>query len=97
MKERMRSAALRRKQLVAQCHLQRAQLAAQLQPLGGALESADAGARIVRRLGQYPEWIAAAAAGLVLLTPRRLSAALRAGAQAVRLLRRQFRGLPGRQ
>lgn len=84
---RAREAEMRRRQLVAKIHLQRAQLRAQLDPVGRALGSADAAARIGRRIGQHPEWLAMLAAGVFLLTPRRLSAAMRAGTWALRAWR----------
>ncbi|HEY8608772.1 MAG TPA: YqjK family protein [Noviherbaspirillum sp.] len=85
--DRAREVMLRRQQLVAQCHLQRARLAAQLEPVGQALTSVQAGLQVAGRLRQHPEWLALAALGVVMLTPRRISAALRGTAQALRTWR----------
>lgn len=87
MKDRMHKVALRRQQLVARCETQRAQLTAQLQPLEHTLESMDTGLRILGRIRQHPEWLAAGVIGMIMLTPRRISAMLRGGSQALRTWR----------
>jgi hypothetical protein len=69
--------ARRRQRLIAECRMQRADLACQLQPLASTLESVETGLRIAGRVRQHPEWIAAAGLGLALITPRRLSSFLR--------------------
>ncbi|HYD96409.1 MAG TPA: YqjK family protein [Noviherbaspirillum sp.] len=87
MKTRAELLAWKRQQLLAESHAQRAELAVQLQPLSWRLESVETGMRILRRVRRHPGWIAAGAAGLVLLTPRRLSSWLRAGAATIRTWR----------
>ncbi|GIZ52945.1 YqjK family protein [Noviherbaspirillum aridicola] len=64
--QRAREAEMRRRQLVAKIHLQRAQFGAQLEPVGRAMETADAGIRIVQRVRRHPGWVAGLA-GVVLL------------------------------
>lgn len=70
--QRAREAEMRRRQLVAKIHLQRTQFGAQLEPVGRALESADAGMRIVRRVRRHPGWVAGLAGAVLLggLLPR---------------------------
>jgi hypothetical protein len=100
MNDRLQLAAQRRQQLVAHCGAQRAQLTAQLQPLGHTLESVKTGLRVAGRFRQHPEWLAAGVIGVLLLTPRRLSAWMRGGTQLLRVWRRmapQVRMLLGRQ
>jgi hypothetical protein len=84
---RAEQAALRRRQLMAEIAIQRIDLATQLHPLAHTLESARIGLRIAGRLRRHPEWIAAGALGLMLITPRRLSALLRAGTSGLRTWR----------
>jgi hypothetical protein len=84
MKKRAEIAALKRQQLIAESAARRANLALQAQPVMRSLESAKVALRIAGRVGRHPAWIAAAAIGLVLVTPRRLSALLLAGTGGLR-------------
>jgi hypothetical protein len=93
MNARRELAALRRQRLVAECALQRADMAQQLQPLAHTLESVNTGVRILGRLRSHPGWIAAGVAGLMLVTPRRLSALLRTGSLGLRTWRSLAPGL----
>lgn len=67
--------------------MQRAELARQLNPLVHTSASISTGLRILDRLRRHPEWIAAGAAGLMLLKPRRLSAMLRFASHCLRTWR----------
>lgn len=87
LRTRAELAALRRRQLMAEIAIQRIDLAAQLQPLAHTLESAHIGLRIAGRLRRHPEWIAAGALGLMLITPRRLAALLRGATSGLRMWR----------
>lgn len=79
--------ALRRQRLIAECQLQRADIAEQLQPLAYTLDTVNTGLRIVDRVRQHPGWIAAAGLGLLTITPRRISSLLRMGTLGVRTWR----------
>lgn len=84
MKTRAEFLAWKRRQLLAESSEQRTELVRQLQPWGYRLESMESGLRIVGRLKRHPGWIAGAAAALLLLTPRRLSAIVRLGVSGLR-------------
>jgi hypothetical protein len=87
MTSRAELLALKRQMLVAECALQREDLFHQALPLAYTLHSAETGARIVGRVVKHPGWIAAMAAGLLIIRPRRLSAMLRMGTKSVRTWR----------
>jgi hypothetical protein len=63
MKSRAELLALRREMLVAECGLQRRQLAIEIQPLVVGAESLQVGLRIAGKARRHPEWIAIAAFG----------------------------------
>ena len=84
MRTRAELLAWKRRQLLAESGAQRAELVRQLRPLAYRLESLDTGLRILTRIRQHPGWIAGAAAGILLLTPRRISSLLRLGASGLR-------------
>ncbi len=84
MKSRAELLAWKRRQLVVESNAQRAELVRQLHPLACQLESVDTGLRILARLRQHPGWIAGAAIGFLLLTPRRLSSLFRLGTRGLR-------------
>ena len=84
MRTRAELLAWKRRQLLAESGAQRAELLRQLRPLAYRLESMDTGLRILTRIRQHPGWIAGAAAGILLLTPRRISSLLRLGASGLR-------------
>lgn len=87
MKTRMEIVARRRQMLIAESCAQRADLALQMQPVMYALESANSGLRIAGRIRQHPGWLATIVAGLLLVTPRRLSALLQFCTQNLRTWR----------
>lgn len=87
MKTRAELLAWKRQRLIAQCIAQRSDFALQMRPLTYTLESVDTGLRIMDRIRRHPGWIAAIAAGLVMITPRRLSLLLRFGTAALRTWR----------
>lgn len=87
MKTRAEILALKRQRLIAESRRQRAELMLQVQSMARPLESARTALRVAGRLRRHPEWIAAVAIGLALLTPRRLSALLQAGTGGLRLWR----------
>lgn len=87
MKTRAELLAWKRQLLLAECHAQRGDLAMQIRPLVRTLESVEAGARIVRRIGRHPEWIAGVALGIAIIRPRRLSSFFRSGAMLLRTWR----------
>jgi|GEM_PF-1806341 len=87
LKTRAELLAWKRQQLIAESLAQRADLALQLQPLGQRLESMQTGWRIIGRIGRHPGWIAALAAGLFFVTPRRLSSVFRLGSAGLRTWR----------
>lgn len=87
MKTRAELLALKRQRLIAECRLQRIDLLDQLQPLGQTLDSVNTGLRIIDRVRRHPEWIAAACLGLLMITPRRLSAWMRLGSMGLRTWR----------
>jgi hypothetical protein len=76
--------AWKRRQLIAESGIHRAELARQLRPMVYRLESMDTGLRILSRLRQHPGWIAGAVAGVLLLVPRRLSSLFRLGSAGLR-------------
>ena len=84
MKTRAELLAWKRRQLIAESRAHRAALAHQLRPLAYRLESVDTGLRILAKLRQHPGWIAGAATGILLLTPRRLSSLFRVGSAGLR-------------
>ena len=84
MKTRAELLAWKRRQLLAESGALRTELARQWQPWTFRLESMDTGLRILARMRQHPGWIAGAAAGLLLLTPRRLSSLFRLGTSGLR-------------
>ncbi len=67
--------------------MQRADLSLQMTPLRHDLLSVEAGLRIVERAGRHPGWLAAAAIGLMLVRPRRLSSLLRLASAGLRTWR----------
>lgn len=77
MNSRVDMLASRRQRLIAECGMQRADLTCQLQPLAHTLDAVHTGLRIIKRVRRHPEWIAAAALGLTMLMPRRLSSFMR--------------------
>lgn len=87
MKTHAKMLAVRRQMLIAECNLQRADLALQVRPLAYTLSSVNIGMRILGRVRQHPEWIAAATLGLFALRPRRLSAFFRFGSNGLRIWR----------
>lgn len=80
--------ALRRRHLLAEIDAQRTDLALQALPLAHTLHAFETGGRILERVRRHPEWIAAAALGLIAIRPRRLSALLRAAGDGLRAWRR---------
>jgi hypothetical protein len=77
----------KRQRLLAECAAQRHDLAVQLRPMAYTLESVSTGWRILNRIRRHPGWIAVIAAGLLLVSPRRLSAAFRFGTACLRTWR----------
>ena len=84
MRTRAEFLAWKRRQLLAESGTLRAELVHQWRPWTYRLESMDTGLRILARMRQHPGWIAGAAAGLLLLTPRRLSFLFRLGTSGLR-------------
>lgn len=76
--------AWKRRQLLAECAMQREDLARQLRPVGWQLQSLESCVRIAGRLRRHPGWIAAASAAVLLLRPRRLSSVLQLAATGLR-------------
>ncbi|HJV84772.1 MAG TPA: YqjK family protein [Noviherbaspirillum sp.] len=93
MKTRAEQLALKRTQLLAKCLLQRAELSMQMQPLKHDMQSVEVGLRILDRVRQHPGWLAAAAFGVMLVRPRRLSSLLRLGSAGLRSWRTLGPGL----
>jgi len=84
MNRRAEFLAWKRRQLLAESSAQREDLALQLDAWSYRMQSMESGLRILARIRQHPGWIAGAAAGLLLLTPRRLSSLLRLGVSGLR-------------
>lgn len=87
MKTRAELLALRRKMLLAECDLQRQELALEMRPLVLDAESLQVGIRIVGKASRHPEWIALAALGVAMIKPRRLSSLMRLGTTGMRVWR----------
>ncbi|WP_292931304.1 YqjK family protein [Noviherbaspirillum sp.] len=87
MRTRAELLAARRQRLIAECVMQRADLALQIEPLTHTMNSVEVGLRIVDRVRQHPGWIAAAVVGLMAIRPRRLSSFLRLGSAGLRTWR----------
>lgn len=87
MKTHAELLALKRQMLQAECALQREDLVQQALPLAYTVHSAETGAKILGRVAKHPGWIAAVAAGLVIIRPKRLSAMLRMGTKGIRTWR----------
>ncbi len=87
MKTRAELLASRRQRLIAECLMQRADLAQQMQPLGHTLQAMGTGLRILDRVRRHPGWIAAVALGLMIIRPSRLSSLLRLGSTGLRTWR----------
>ena len=85
MNTRAEMLALRRQRLIAECELQRGDMAQQVQPLLLTAASLQVGLRIVGKVGKHPGWIAAAAVGLAVIRPRRVSALMRIGTAAMQV------------
>ena len=85
MKTRTEMLTLRRQRLLAECELQRSDMVQQVRPLLLTAESLQVGLRIVSKVGKHPGWIAAAAIGLAVIRPRRVSALMRLGTTAMRV------------
>lgn len=77
----------KRQHLLAECDAQRADLALQFDSLNHTLETVQTGLRIMDRVRTHPGWIAAAVVALIVVTPRRLSAAMRIGTSLLRTWR----------
>ena len=87
MKTRAELLALRREMLLAECDMQRHELAMEMRPLVLGAESLQVGLRIVGKTRRHPEWIALAALGLAMIKPRRLSSLMRLGSAGMRMWR----------
>ena len=87
MRSRSELLALKREMLLAECEMQRQQLAIDMQPLALGAESLQVGMRIVGKARRHPEWLAFAALGLAMIKPRRLSSFMRLGASGMRMWR----------
>lgn len=87
MKTRAEFLAWKRQHLIAECIAQRSELAMQLQPVVHTMEAVNTGLRIVDRVRQHPGWIAGTAVALLVITPHRISSALRLGTSVVRTWR----------
>lgn len=87
MKTRAEMLALRRQMLLAECDMQRHELALEMRPLVLGAESLQVGLRIVGKTRRHPEWIALAALGLAMIKPRRLSSLMRLGSAGMRMWR----------
>ncbi|NEX61439.1 YqjK family protein [Noviherbaspirillum galbum] len=87
MNERALYLARKRQMLLVECAMQREDLLQQAVPLAYTLQAAETGVRIVDRVRRHPGWIAAAVAGLAIIRPKRLSAALRLGTTGLRAWR----------
>lgn len=79
--------AWRRQLLIAECSVQRAELALQVQPIVYTIASVNIGMRILGRLTKHPGWIASLALGLVAIRPHRLSSFIRLGTASLRFWR----------
>lgn len=77
----------KRQQLLAECQVQRTDLAMELDALNRSLDSVQVGMRIVNRVRRHPGWIIAAAMAFVAITPRRLSSFMRLGTSLLRTWR----------
>lgn len=64
----------RKRQLVLKSRMLRAHLMHDVIPLSHSASAAESAARVLGRLRQHPEWIAAAALAVFLLRPARLAA-----------------------
>ncbi|HYC41851.1 MAG TPA: YqjK family protein [Noviherbaspirillum sp.] len=84
MKTRAEFLAWKRRQLLAESGMHRAELVQQLRPWAYRLESVESGLRIAARVRQPPGWIAGAAVAILLVTPRRLSSLIRLGISGLR-------------
>lgn len=87
MNQRATLLAEKRRRLLDENAALRANLMHQLVPLGHTLAMVDSGLRVAARVRRHPEWIAGAAAGLLLLGPRRVSVWLRNAATGLRTWR----------
>jgi hypothetical protein len=79
--------AKRRQQLLVRSIALRADLELQREQMMASLSAANAGLRVLDRLRKHPEWMAGAAMGLALITPRRLSSFMRLGSAGLRTWR----------
>lgn len=77
----------KRQRLLATSAVQRAEVAVHLQSLAHSLDSVQIGLRIVDRVRRHPGWIAAAALGVMAITPRRLSSFVRLSTLGLRAWR----------
>ncbi|WP_019139504.1 YqjK family protein [Noviherbaspirillum massiliense] len=87
MNAHARMLAQRRQQLVALSRAQRADLADQIQSLNHSAIAMGIGLRILDRVRRHPEWLLGLAFALAAIKPRRLSSALRLGAEGLRTWR----------
>ncbi|TFW09819.1 hypothetical protein E4K72_04155 [Oxalobacteraceae bacterium OM1] len=87
LRTRMQLAEHRRRQLTAVCQWQRVELMDHMEPLEHALTSVQTGWRIVDRIRRHPGWLLAGAAGLLLISPKRLSGWMRIGTNGLRMYR----------
>lgn len=77
----------RKRELVLKSRRLRAHLMHDVVPLSHSMNAAESAARILGRLRQHPEWIAAAAVAILLLRPSRLAAWTRGTAFGMRTWR----------